>query len=322
MPELNDLSLPDLFDRLCGRADAESSPLHRLLALMRDEDLGSAGLGSSSDEQDVTSQACLPPDRIGRAVLVARERMTMAGLACVPGLLAVFGPRVRASVRACDGARVEARSPVAEFEGPMREILTLERSLLNLVSRLSGVATMASRFVREIEGTSASVYDTRKTTPGLRVLEKYAARCGGAKCHRIGLYDALLIKDNHIAGVSPTDLPEFVSAAVARAREIASRRGRALSFAELEVDSLEQFRAVLEAGGCGLDIVLLDNMPPAMLRDAVSMRDRSGVRVELEASGGVRLETVRAIAETGVERISAGAITHHAVGMDLGLDIE
>lgn len=322
--DLNALPLNELFAVLCGSKGRES-PLYRgLLGSMRDEDLGVVGSANQGLRRpvDITTEACVPTAREGRAVLVAREEMTMAGLVCVPGLLEHFAQGVRGEVLAKDGETVVAGAMVAEFQGPMREVLVLERGLLNLVSRLSGVATMAAKFVRAIKGTRACVYDTRKTTPGLRVLEKYAVRCGGAKCHRIGLYDALLIKDNHLAGVVDHDLPEIVRGAVERAQRIAREAGTNVQFAELEVDRLEQLRAVLEAGGCGLDIVLLDNMAPAILRDAVAMRDRSGVKVELEASGGVRLDTVRAIAETGVERISAGAITHQAVGVDLGLDIE
>lgn len=316
--DLNGLALDELFERLCGGAVGGGAPLARLAHAMREEDLG----GGVDSGFDVTSMACIPAERPGRAALRAREPMTLAGLRCVEALRGMFAPGVTVRLEARDGDRVEAGARVGEFRGPLIEVLALERSLLNLVSRLSGVATMASRFVRAIEGTRAAIYDTRKTTPGLRALEKYAARCGGARCHRIGLYDALLIKDNHIAGIATPDLPGFVSGAIARARELAAQRGEILSFAELEVDTLEQFGAVLDAGGCGLDFVLLDNMGLDQLHEAVAMRDRSGVRIELEASGGVRLETVRAIAETGVERISAGAITHRAVGVDLGLDIE
>ncbi len=316
--DLNQLPLGTLFDRLCGEPNDAGSALGRLLAAMYAEDLGGEGAAG----WDVASEATIGERQSGVARMVAREPMVLAGLACVPALVGLFAPSVVARVHATDGERAAAGAAVCELCGPLRKILALERSLLNLVARLSGVASMAAKFVAAVEGTNASIYDTRKTTPGLRALEKYAVRCGGAKCHRVGLYDAMLIKDNHLVGVSPMLLPRFVADAVARARDLASKRGQALTFAELEVDTLEQFQSVLDAGGCGLDVVLLDNMSTAQLAQAVALRDRSGVRIELEASGGVRLQTARAIAQTGVERISAGAITHQAVSVDLGLDID
>jgi nicotinate-nucleotide pyrophosphorylase (carboxylating) len=198
-------------------------------------------------------------------------------------------------------------------------MFVVERPLLNLLGRLSGIATLTREYVAQIAGTKARVYDTRKTTPGWRRLEKYAVRCGGGMNHRTGLFDAVLVKDNHLAlaageNVTPAD-------AVRRARDFleqtnAQRDGGELLI-EVEVDSLDQLANVLPAGP---DIVLLDNMSPATLREAVRRRDALAPAVELEASGGVTLQTIRGIAETGVERISVGALTHSAPALDLGLD--
>jgi nicotinate-nucleotide pyrophosphorylase (carboxylating) len=196
--------------------------------------------------------------------------------------------------------------------------------------RLSGVATRTAAFVKAAAagGGKAGIYDTRKTTPGLRLLEKYAVRCGGGFCHRLGLYDAVLIKDNHVAAMRAqqpdASLADLVKDAAKRARMEALKEG--LRFVMLEVDSIDQFRQVLEGGACGIaddkvNIVLLDNMTPEELLQAASIRDAAKVRVELEASGGVTLETVGAIAATGVDRVSTGSLTHGAVWVDFGLDM-
>ena len=308
---LNSLPLPDLFAALGCQAH-----LGRLLELAREEDLDCPGW-------DITTLASVPAGKTATAKLVARENLTVSGLACLPGLLAAFAPGVIARTHTVDGRFAPKSSVLAEFSGRLDGILALERTTLNMLSRLSGIATLAAEFTRRVEGVGrARIYDTRKTTPGWRVLEKYAVRCGGAMCHRVGLFDAVLLKDNHITGVPLSDLARFVAAAAARARALSSQERRPLSFVELEVDSLEQFECILAAGGCGVDIVLLDNMTPELLRRAVDLRDRSNLGILLEASGGVRLETVAAIAATGVERISAGAITHHAVAVDLAFDID
>ena len=189
--------------------------------------------------------------------------------------------------------------------------------MLNFLQHLSGIATQTKRFVQRIEGTGARIYDTRKTIPGLRALSKYAVRCGGAQNHRWGLYDGLLVKDNHLAAVGPKELSGFLAGVVARSRaENASR------MIEVEVDSLDQFREVLKVDG--VDIVLLDNMDCPRMQSAVELRNAAGKKgkLALEASGGVTLETARSIALTGVDRISVGAITHSAPALDIGLDIE
>jgi nicotinate-nucleotide pyrophosphorylase (carboxylating) len=207
-----------------------------------------------------------------------------------------------------DGQAVDAGAGVLRISGSARALLTAERVALNFVQRLSGVATATARFVAAVAGTRARILDTRKTTPGWRRFEKYAVACGGGTNHRVGLHDLVLIKDNHLAALAGA-APNPVAAAVNRAREL----WPALRV-EVEADTLEQVRLAVEAGA---DIILLDNMPPARLREAAAL---VAGRAQLEASGGVTLNTVRAIAETGVDFISVGAVTHSARAVDLGLD--
>jgi nicotinate-nucleotide pyrophosphorylase (carboxylating) len=218
---------------------------------------------------------------------------------------------------ASDGQTVAAGARLAELDGPVRTLLTAERLLLNLIGRLSGIATMTRQFVQAVQGTSACIYDTRKTTPGWRRLEKYAVRCGGGRNHRTGLFDAVLIKDNHLAlmKLRPGE-------AVRRARDFlhAVLRDPAQAEAmiiEVEVDTLEQLDDALPAAP---DIILLDNMSPSQLHAAVVRRDAVAPNIQLEASGGVNLRSVRAIAETGIDRISVGALTHSAAALDVALD--
>lgn len=298
----NDLPLPSLYARL-----ASGGLVDRLLRLAREEDLGVPARDLTTVSMGLAGRAS--------ARVVARETMIVAGLACVPELLAVFAPGTAWSPACADGERREAGAPLGDFAGPAAELLAIERTMLNLVGRLSGVATLTARFVEAVEGTGARVLDTRKTTPGLRVLEKYAVRCGGGHCHRMGLHDAVLIKDNHLAGLTPDAIAERVSEAAARARAVADPL-----FVEVEVDTLEQLDGALRAAG--LDIVLLDNMDGDTMRRAVAMRDQRARGVLLEASGGVRLDTIRAIAETGVDRISCGAMTHQATSVDVALDFQ
>jgi nicotinate-nucleotide pyrophosphorylase (carboxylating) len=226
---------------------------------------------------------------------------------------------------AADGDDIASRAVVAELAGSARDMLVCERPLLNLLGRLSGIATLTREYVRRIDGTKARIYDTRKTTPGWRRLEKYAVRCGGGFNHRTGLFDAVLIKDNHLALAAEVALAAgqcFTAAdSVRRARDFleqtASERKGGPLIVEIEVDRLELLDDVLRAGP---DIVLLDNMTPDVLRQSVARRDALAPAVELEASGGVTLESVRHIAETGVERISVGALTHSAAALDIALD--
>jgi nicotinate-nucleotide pyrophosphorylase (carboxylating) len=303
LQDVNRLALPELY-----RALAAGGFVRRVIELARDEDLGQAG--------DVTSEATIAPGVRGEATLRARQAGVLAGLEAIGDVIAVFDPAVRFEARARDGETIAPGQPLGEFAGPLRSILAIERTALNLVSRLSGIATRTAEYVRA--AGRPVVYDTRKTTPGLRVLEKYAVRCGGGLSHRLGLHDAMLIKDNHLAGcATPAELASFVAQASARARA----RHR-LAFVEVEVDTLEQFDALLGLAVGTIDLVLLDNMDAERLREAVARRNARRPELGLEASGGVNLGTIGAIAATGVDRISVGALTHGAVSLDLGLDID
>lgn len=302
--DLNALPLPDLFHAL-----TVDGLFRRTLEIARSEDLGAAG--------DITTDSIIPEDAIVSATLGARRPGVVAGLAAIPLLLDVFGCTAAATIRRPDGSRCQAGDVLARLEGPLRGILAIERTLLNLIGRLSGVATITDAHVQQVRGTGAVVCDTRKTTPGLRGVEKYAVRCGGGTLHRIGLYDAALYKDNHLAHVPTVGLTQAINRAVRAVRASASPR-----FVEVEVDSLAQLEAVLACEEGLVDVILLDNMPLQMLREAVEKRNQSGRRVLLEASGGVSLGAIRAIAESGVERVSVGAITHSAPALDVGLDIE
>ncbi len=306
----NELSLEDLYASF-----AETGLVRRLLELTRDEDLG-------PDRLDATTEATHEGDRPAAARIVFRQAGVVSGLAILPDLIEVFGGDISSKPLAHDGQAVGEGEPVCGLRGSTHAILRLERTALNLVARLSGVATRTSAFVDEIAraapGVKARVLDTRKTTPGLRLLEKYAVRCGGGLCHRLGLHDALLIKDNHLAGLALHEITAFVAAAAARARLSSSP----LQFIEAEADTLEQFDALLDLPPGTIDVVLLDNMTPEVMRDAVRGRDARAPALQLEASGGVRLDTIAEIARTGVDRISVGGLTHQAVSLDVALEIE
>ena len=260
------------------------------------EDLGRAG--------DATAQACIPADARLSAVFAARKAGVVAGVACARLAIAELDPTADFKAVQDDGAQVAAGAKLAWVEANARALLAAERTGLNLMCRLSGVATLTRAYVDAVEGTGAIIVDTRKTTPGLRALEKYAVRCGGGVNHRFGLDDAILIKDNHIAACGS------VGEAVRRARAAAGY----LMKVEVEIDRLDQLEAALEHGP---DVVMLDNFSLEDLAQAV--RQAAG-RAILEASGGVTLQTVRAIAETGVNVISVGALTHSAAALDIGLD--
>lgn len=260
------------------------------------EDLGRAG--------DVTAQACVPADVRLTADFVSRRPGIVAGLACARLALTELDPTARFESLARDGAQVVAGAPLAKVEANARALLAAERTALNLLGRLSGIASLTRAYVEAVSGTRARIADTRKTTPGLRALEKYAVRCGGGVNHRFGLDDAILIKDNHIAACGS------VAEAVRRARAFAGH----LMKVEVEIDGLHQLDAALEH--CP-DVVMLDNFSLDDLRQAVR---RAGGRALLEASGGISLETVRAVAETGVDVISVGALTHSVGVLDIGLD--
>jgi len=265
---------------------------------------------------DWTTLALTEPDARGQVAVVSREAGIIAGLRAAEVTLdemeidACWEPAVE------DGQPVQPGQVVSELEGPVRDLLTAERLLLNLIGRLSGIATLTNRYVVAVRGTRARVYDTRKTTPGWRRLEKYAVRCGGGWNHRTGLFDAVLIKDNHLA-LSQLAPGDAVRRARGFLREMMAEDEAEGMIVEVEVDTLDQFESVLPERP---DIVLLDNMSLDQLRQAVARRDAAGKGIELEASGGVNLQTVAAIAGTGVDRISVGGLTHSAVSLDVGLD--
>jgi nicotinate-nucleotide pyrophosphorylase (carboxylating) len=273
--------------------------------------------------QDWTTLALVPRGRQGAADIVARQPGVLAGVPALKVAIQELSAALRLEAYADDGARVAVGQPLAQLTGDMRDMLTCERTLLNLLGRLMGIATLTNEFVAKTAGTRCRVYDTRKTTPGWRRLEKYAVRCGGGRNHRTGLYDAILIKDNHLAqGVETDRAPAATAAAAVRQvrqflREFRTDASLASLIVEVEVDSLEQLEGVLTEQP---DIVLLDNMSFEQLRAAVELRDRTAPGVELEASGGVTLETIEAIVATGVDRVSLGALTHSARALDVGLD--
>lgn len=254
---------------------------------------------------DVTTQACVPPDLAGSAALVAREPLVLAGAGVFAEVFATVDPRVRIEALAEDGARLAAGAVAVRIAGPAQAILQGERVALNLVQRMSGVATKTRTFVDALPaGSKTRIADTRKTTPGLRALERYAVRCGGGHNHRDDLSSAVLIKDNHIAACGG------VRVAIERARAWAPHTSRI----ECEVDRMEQLREALEAGA---DVVLLDNFDDATLAEAVAL---VAGRAIVEVSGGVTLERIPRIAAAGVDVISAGGLTHSAPAVDLGLD--
>jgi nicotinate-nucleotide pyrophosphorylase (carboxylating) len=263
------------------------------------EDLGRAG--------DVTSIATIPAGTPAHAVVVARKAGAISGLPLVAATLRRLAPDIEIKARARDGDSVAAKTELMTIAGDARAILSAERGALNLLGHLSGIATATQAFVRLTKGTNIRICCTRKTTPGLRALEKYAVRCGGGFNHRFGLDDAMLIKDNHIA----------VAGGVRGVLERARANAGHLVKIEIEVDTLDQLRDVLDVGLA--DVVLLDNMSAADMRKAVEMSNR---RVVLEASGGITLESIAEVAATGVDYASSGWITHSAPALDVALDIE
>jgi nicotinate-nucleotide pyrophosphorylase (carboxylating) len=275
-------------------------------------------------EQDWTTLAMVSPERKGGADIVSRQAGVVAGAKALGVIIDEMDGRLSLDLHSGDGDWIESGARIARIEGSVRDLLTTERILLNFLGRLMGIATLTRQYVDAVAGTNARIYDTRKTTPGWRRLEKFAVRCGGGRNHRAGLYDAILIKDNHLAQFARAGQSrgEVAAAAVRQARQFlaelpATGVGPKDDIIEIEVDDLEQLRAVLPESP---DIVLLDNMTLDQLRQAVSMRNAEAADVELEASGGVRLDTVRAIAETGLDRISIGGLTHAARSLDVGLD--
>ena len=259
---------------------------------------------------DVTTLATVPAETQASAQMRARERLVVAGLGLAEAAFRQLSPAIQIQPRVVDGQSALPGQVLLEIAGPARAILTAERVALNFVQRLSGVATLTAEYVEAVRGTRAQILETRKTTPGWRRLEKFAVTCGGGRNHRFGLYDMVLIKDNHLAALRHA-APNAIAAAVRRARE----RYPQLKV-EVEADTLAQVGEALDARA---DLILLDNMAPAQLREAVEL---CRGRAQTEASGGVNLGTVRAVAETGVDFISIGALTHSARAVDIGLDFE
>ncbi len=281
-----------------------------VIAIAKREDLG---------DGDITTDLMPSPDEPATFQLIAKQAGVFCGCELGPRVLQAYD----AAIRLCwfdgveDGMRMgDDPTTLATLSGPLGSILSAERVLLNFLQRLCGVATLTRAFVDAVSGTKAQVLDTRKTTPAWRTLDKYAVRSGGGVNHRQGLYDAVLIKDNHIAGVGPERLSSTIFEMLNRMHA----EGIVPTFVEVEADTLAQAEALFSV--TGIDVVLLDNFSPDELRRAVALRDGLGLRgkVELEASGGITLETIAAVAQTGVERISVGAITHGAPAIDLSLE--
>ena len=265
-----------------------------------------AALAEDIGDGDVTTENTIPEDARLTGRFVAKDAGVVAGIHVVWRTFALLDPRVELLVLIGDRLCVERGQVIAQVSGPGRAILTGERVALNFLQRMSGIATATRRYVDAVDGTHATILDTRKTAPGLRVLDKWAVRLGGGSNHRIGLFDMALIKDNHIAAVGS------ITEAVRRVRE-GDERSRPI---EVEVTDLDQLSESLDLG---IDRILLDNMPPDLMREAVLL---AAVRVPLEASGGINLENVREVAETGVDFISIGALTHSVEALDISLDLQ
>ena len=259
-----------------------------------------AWLAEDLGEGDLTSDALVPEDATAAASILLKERGVVSGLEVARAVFAELDPNVRFDLLTADGEQTQGE--IARLEGRARALLGGERLALNLLGRLSGIATLTQRYVEAVAGTGVEILDTRKTTPGLRTLEKYAVRCGGGRNHRLALDDGILIKDNHLRVVGR------IGAAV----ELAQATGAEV---EVECDTLEQVEEALAAGA---DVILLDNMTPALLTQAVAL---TAGQAKLEASGGVTLENVRAIAETGVDFVSIGALTHSAQALDVSMEV-
>jgi nicotinate-nucleotide pyrophosphorylase (carboxylating) len=284
--------------------------LAQVLPLIRiavEEDLG---------QGDLTSELLFKEDALDKANIISREEIIVCGMDVVVEILKHYDPRLKLRIYVNDGESAHVGCKLATIEGPLRSMLSAERVMLNFLQRLSGIATTTGKYVRAIQGTRAKIYDTRKTLPGWRILEKYAVRCGGGYNHRLGLYDGILIKDNHLAQLGQNFQPKLIKI-ICDARKV-----KAVKFIAVEVDHVDdQLNYVLDIPG--IDIVLLDNMGQWQLKHAVQMRDEmcgKGKKPLLEASGNITLTNVSAIAQCGVDRIAVGAITHSATAVDIALD--
>ena len=272
-----------------------------------------------TDREDITT-LCANLSGTAEAHIEARAPGLFAGQAVLPRLLEKTAPKVRIQPETLrqDGTKILPDQHLACLTGPIEQVLASERTILNFLQRLCGIATLTAQYVDALRGTKAKIYDTRKTIPGWRSLDKYAVRCGGGCNHRFGLFDAVLAKDNHFAGVPPNELPTFLRDLAERARNL----HHPVEFVQVEVSNIEMLAKILPVEG--IDVILLDNFPPKQLHRAVEMRNQAGLqsKVELEASGGITLRNIRRYAETGIERISVGAITHSAAALDLAMEIE
>ena len=292
-----------------GQLEIEN--LRAILAMAVAEDLGGG---------DVTA-AMLPDEIRAEGILVAREPLVLCGGVFLAEICAAYDEAIAVDLQAAEGAELAAGAVIARIDGPACSVLAVERVALNFLQKLSGIATLTGRYVRAVAGTGAEILDTRKTTPGWRALEKYAVRCAGGVNHRMGLYDSVLIKDNHLAVLAAAGVDDPIAELAARFPDVRASLDADSGFIEIEVDTLDQFDIALPLGA---DVIMLDNMSPDQMRQAVMRRDAAGLsgKVLLEASGGITLQNVRQATETGVERIALGAITHSARAVNIALDIE
>jgi nicotinate-nucleotide pyrophosphorylase (carboxylating) len=280
------------------------NPSGELISLALSEDLGAAG--------DVTSRAFIPADSVSLARVVSRCDCIASGVAIAAEVFRRVDQTLTITAHAAEGERLSPGSLLLEISGPTRSILSGERTALNFLGRLCGIAALSRRYADAVKGTGVTLLDTRKTTPGWRLLEKQAVKAGGCTNHRMGLHDAVLVKDNHLAALGDLSLLPPV---IARLRS--EHPGLPI---EIEADTLDQLKTLL--GMQGIDVILLDNMSPAQMSEAVALRKKLAPAVLLEASGGVTLESIPGIAATGVDRISVGALTHSAANADLSLEME
>jgi len=285
--------------------DLQKNAATTLIKLALEEDLQQTG--------DLTCQAMIDPSDQAEIQIVARQQGILAGSPITSLIFNELDPTVTCTHHLSDGDSLEPGSVVTTCAGPLASILIGERTVLNFLTHLCGVASLTARYVNAVAGTNATILDTRKTLPGWRVLEKYAVAAGGGTNHRMGLYDGVLIKDNHLAGWGSQTTQPTISAAIQQARD--SVKGQ--KPIEVEVDTLDQLADALQAKP---EIVLLDNMSPETMKQAIEMRNANSPSTLLEASGGITLESIRSVAETGVERISVGALTHSVISLDLGFD--
>ncbi|GBD35985.1 putative nicotinate-nucleotide pyrophosphorylase [carboxylating] [bacterium HR36] len=283
--------------------EVEEHAARRLVELALEEDLGQPG--------DITSEALIAGDWQGTAWFVARQPGILCGQKVAERVLRCLESQAVFQWACSDGSLVTAGFVCGQVRAPLKKLLSAERTMLNFLQRLSGIATLTKHFVERLQGLRCVLLDTRKTAPGWRILEKYAVRCGGGHNHRRGLYDGILIKDNHLAALRErgVDLAEAI-------RQLRQRFGSRYPI-EVEADTLDLVAQALRAGA---DIILLDNMPLEVMKEAVTLRDQLAPHVSLEASGGITLQNVRAVAETGVDRISVGAVTHSAPALDIALE--